>query len=136
MMKTVTVNTNIPYTIQIGNGILTQIGKQMQAVVAPCKATIITDDTVCDLYAPIVKQSLEQAGYTVCQYTFPAGEASKNIITWSHILEFLAEQEMTRKDVIVALGGGVVGDMAGFAAAVYRKRDCICANSHDIFGGD
>lgn len=121
MMKTVTVNTNIPYAIQIGNGILTQIGKQMQAVVAPCKAAIITEDTVCDLYAPIVKQSLEQSGYTVCQYTFPAGEASKNITTWSHILEFLAEQEMTRKDVIVALGGGVVGDMAGFAAAVYQR---------------
>ena len=81
MMKTVIVNTNIPYAIQIGNGILTQIGKQMQAVVAPCKAAIITDDTVCDLYAPIVKQSLEQSGYTVCRYTFPAGEASKNIAT-------------------------------------------------------
>ncbi len=120
-MKTVTVNTNIPYEIQIGNGILPQIGTQMKAVVAPCKAAIITDDIVSVLYAPIVKQSLEQSGYIVCQYTFPAGEVSKTITTWSNILEFLAEQEMTRKDVIVALGGGVVGDMAGFAAAVYQR---------------
>lgn len=120
-MRTVTVHTKIPYEIQIGNGVLPQIGEQMKKIIKPCKVAIITDDVVCGLYASGVQQSLEQAGYAVCQYAFPAGEASKTITTWSDILEFLAEQEMTRKDVIVALGGGVVGDMAGFAAAVYQR---------------
>ncbi len=120
-MKTVTVHTKTPYDIYIGAGIRTQIGEQMKKQIAPCKAAIITDDVVFGLYATQVRQSLEQAGYTVCAYAFSAGEASKTITTWSNILEFLAEQEMTRKDVIVALGGGVVGDMAGFAAAVYQR---------------
>lgn len=120
-MKTVTVHTKIPYDIYIGADIRTQIGELIQKQIPLCKVAIITDDVVYGLYATQVQQSLEQAGYTVCVYAFAAGEASKNITTWSNILEFLAEQEMTRKDVIVSLGGGVVGDMAGFAAAVYQR---------------
>ena len=73
------------------------------------------------LYLKTVTGSLEGAGFTVCSYIFPAGEGSKNFTTLSAILEFLAEQHLTRTDCVAALGGGVTGDMAGFAAACYLR---------------
>ena len=73
------------------------------------------------LYEETVRKSLTEAGFSVCTFVFPAGEASKNIHTLSHLLEFLAKEEMTRTDMIVALGGGVTGDLAGFGAAVYLR---------------
>ena len=73
------------------------------------------------LYAPTVTASLSAAGFSVCSYQFPAGEAHKNLSTLSEILEFLAQEHLTRSDCVVALGGGVAGDMAGFAAAVYLR---------------
>ena len=69
----------------------------------------------------MAEQSLAAAGFTTCRFSYPAGEGSKHIGTLSDMLEFLAEQEITRQDIIIALGGGVAGDMAGFAAAVYQR---------------
>lgn len=68
-----------------------------------------------------VKQSLEASGYEVSICTFEAGEAHKRAETYVAILEFVAEHELSRSDVIVALGGGVVGDVAGFVAATYMR---------------
>ena len=68
-----------------------------------------------------ITESLKAAGYTVSAYEFPAGEGSKNLETLSGILEFLASERLTRSDCLAALGGGVVGDMAGFAAACYLR---------------
>ena len=93
----------------------------MKKVISPCKAAIVTDSTVVHLYEETVRKSLTEAGFSVCTFVFPAGEASKNIHTLSHLLEFLAKEEMTRTDLIVALGGGVTGDLAGFGAAVYLR---------------
>ena len=73
------------------------------------------------LYAGIVQQSLEEAGYAVSTFTFVAGEASKRADTYVALLEHLAAFELTRGDVVVALGGGVTGDLAGFAAATYMR---------------
>ena len=73
------------------------------------------------LYGDTVADSLQKAGFTVLRYVFPAGEASKNILTLSGLLEFLAANHVTRTDCIAALGGGVCGDLAGFAAAVYLR---------------
>ncbi len=120
-MRTLTINTHIPYNIYIGNDILDDLGKAAAERFQPCKVAVITDDMVAGLYLSRTKYSLEQAGFTVATFTFPNGEHSKKLSTYGEILEFLAEEQLTRSDIIVALGGGVVGDMAGFAAASYLR---------------
>ena len=120
-MKEVMVNASTSYPICIGRRLLPQVGEEIRKRVEPCKAAVITDSNVFGLYEKEVRESLKKAGFSVCSYTFTAGEASKQIRTLSDILEYLAREEMTRKDLIVALGGGVVGDIAGFAAAIYQR---------------
>ena len=120
-MKTVKVNASTPYNILIGNGLLDKCGELCLDVCAPCKACIVTDDTVAALYLERAKRSMEQAGFEVISFVFPHGEKNKNTKTLVEIVEFLAENRMTRSDIAVALGGGVVGDMCGFAAATYMR---------------
>ena len=120
-MRKVIVKASVEYAILIGRGILGQLGEEVKKRIQPCKAAIITDTTVEKLYAEKIESSLREAGFTTCRFVYPAGEQSKHIGTLSDILEFLAEEEMTRQDIIIALGGGVCGDMAGFAAAVYQR---------------
>lgn len=120
-MRKVIVSASTEYAILIGRGLLKQAGAEIAKRIRPCKAAIITDTTVEKLYAEQVENSLAEAGFTTCRFAFPAGESSKHIGTLSDMLEFLAEEEVTRQDIIVALGGGVAGDMAGFAAAVYQR---------------
>lgn len=120
-VRKVVVNASTSYAILIGRGILGRLGEEVKQRIQPCKAAVITDTTVEKLYAAQAEESLRQAGFTTCRFAYPAGEAAKHIGTLSEILEFLAEEEITRQDIIVALGGGVCGDMAGFAAAVYQR---------------
>lgn len=120
-MKTVLIKTTNPYKVLIGKNLLESCGEYISEVVTPGKAALITDKTVDSLYADTVTDSLEKAGFATVKYTFCAGEASKNIETYTNILEFLANNKITRSDIIIALGGGVTGDMAGFAAATYLR---------------
>lgn len=120
-IQTIPVRTAPGYTVSIGPGLLTSCGQRLREVLGPCRAAVIADSTVAPLYAPAVTASLSAAGFSVCSYQFPAGEAHKNFSTLSEILEFLAREHLTRSDCVVALGGGVAGDMAGFAAAVYLR---------------
>lgn len=120
-MYTVQMNVSIDYEIHIGPGLIDCCGTYIRNVFSPCKAAVITDSNVQPLYAARVEKSLQDAGFDTIEFVFPAGEHSKNLNTLSDILEFLAENEMTRSDIVVALGGGVTGDMAGFAAAVYAR---------------
>lgn len=120
-MQTVTVRTSRAYPVHIGGGLLAQCGGLIAGVTAARACAVITDSTVGPLYADGVCRSLEQAGLRPHLYTFPAGEQSKNLTTYSQILDFLAQSRLTRSDLIVALGGGVTGDMAGFAAATYQR---------------
>lgn len=120
-MKTVEVNTGTPYTIYIENGILDKCGEYVRAVAKAQTAVVVTDDIVDALYAARAEQSLQAAGFRTLKFVFPNGEAAKNLRVYGEILEFLAENHVTRTDCIVALGGGVVGDMAGFAAATYQR---------------
>ena len=119
--RKVVVKASTEYAILIGRGILGNLGEEVKKRIQPCKAAVITDTTVEKLYAAQVEKSLQEAGFTTCRFAYPAGESSKHIGTLSDMLEFLAEAEVTRQDIIVALGGGVCGDMAGFAAAVYQR---------------
>lgn len=119
--KTVDVRTDPVYTVSIGSGLLDRCGELLRPVIAPCRAAVISDDTVAPLYADAVCDSLRRAGYGVCRRTFPAGEAHKNMTTLAVLLDFLAEEHLTRSDCVAALGGGVCGDMAGFAAGCYLR---------------
>lgn len=120
-VRTITVNTGTPYKVTIGQGLLPSVGALISDSVAKCKAAIITDSNVAPLYLKKVYESLRMAGFNVCYHVFPAGEKNKNIATLSGILEFLAQNELTRNDCVFALGGGVTGDMAGFAAGCYLR---------------
>lgn len=120
-MKTVEVNASKSYNIVIGSGILKDCGKMIKEVTTASKIAVITDDIVDSLYADAVKTTLEESGFEVVKFVFPNGEKSKNIKTFASMLEFLATNELTRTDAVVALGGGVVGDMAGFSAACYLR---------------
>ena len=120
-MKTVKINASVPYDILIGDGLLDICGELCRNIINPCKICIISDDTVASLYLEKVKHSLAYSGFEVITYVFSHGEASKNVTVLSDILEFLADNRLTRSDCLVALGGGVVGDICGFAAAVYMR---------------
>jgi len=120
-MKIVEVKTAPAYQVLIGHGLLAQCGSYIAQVHSPCTAALITDSKVDTLYAEAVTVSLAQAGFQVVKFVFPHGEQSKNLEQYGQILTFLAEHHITRSDLIVALGGGVVGDMAGFAAATYLR---------------
>lgn len=117
-MKTINIKTtDKSYDVLIGSGLLCRIGD----MIPMCNVTLITDDIVDKLYADTVIESLRKNGRTVYKFVFPNGEKSKTIATYQAILEFMTEHEMTRSDIVIALGGGVVGDIAGFAAATYLR---------------
>ena len=120
-MKTVTINTNNSYQVLIGKNLLEKTGELVAQVTSPCKAAIICDDTVSELYLDKVKASLQNSNFDCISFIFKSGEESKNISVYTEILEFLAENSVTRSDIIIALGGGVCGDMAGFSAATYLR---------------
>lgn len=120
-MEKVRVNASKSYDIFIRAGLLEDAGEYIKRAAGGSKAAIITDDIVDGLYARTVEKSLSDAGYGVVKYVFPSGESSKNAENFLRILDFLAENGFTRKDVAVALGGGVPGDLAGFAAASYMR---------------
>ena len=119
--KEIRVNTVPAYTAAIGPGLLKDCGQRLRETIPPCHMAVVTDSTVGPLYLETVTESLKAAGYAASAYEFPAGEESKNVSTLSDILEFLAKERLTRSDCLIALGGGVAGDMAGFAAAVYLR---------------
>ena len=120
-VRTIQVNTSPAYKVHIGSGLLHDCGEYLREIMPLCHMAILSDSTVAPLYLDSVSDSLQRAGFAVSSYVFPAGEAHKNFDTLSDILEFLAEERMTRTDCIVALGGGVTGDMAGFAAGCYLR---------------
>ena len=120
-MKIIHVTASTQYDVKIGNGLLTHLGEEIPNVCKVGKAAIISDSNVWPLHGEAAAASLQDAGYAVVHYAFPAGEESKNGETYLEILNFLAENHITRSDCIVALGGGVVGDIAGFAAATYLR---------------
>lgn len=120
-MQAVKVKASLEYDVLIGKNILSDAGRLVSGVVNKCKLALITDSTVDKLYAECVEKSLEGAGFEVVKYVFPAGEHSKNTGVLIDIIEFLGNSRLTRSDCLVALGGGVCGDMAGFAASCYLR---------------
>lgn len=120
-MKRLKVNTGRKYDIIIDRGIISHCGEYIKKVASPTRITVITDSNVHALYSQNVIASLKQSGFIVTEFVFKAGETSKNFKTIEAIYSHLADNNITRKDMILALGGGVTGDMAGFAAATYLR---------------
>lgn len=109
------------YDVHVGAGILDGLGELVRGTCAGRAARIISDSNVAPLYANDVALSLLDAGFESSIHIFEAGEASKSMETLSELLERLAEGGLDRDDVVVALGGGVTGDLAGLAAALYLR---------------
>jgi 3-dehydroquinate synthase len=118
-MKTITVNASKTYDIKIGSGILDDAGSILQKIGST--AAIVTDDIVAPLYAQRLEQTLSQNKTRIVRYVIPNGEASKSAEQLVSLVNFLAKEKLSRADTVIALGGGVVGDLAGFAAAVYMR---------------
>ena len=122
-----TVRVSLPprqgfgYDVVIDHGLRRRAGELISAVLPPCRVLLLTDDTVEALYAAEVTASLSEAGFSVVSHVIPHGEASKSAANLILLLEKMASEHLTRSDLLVALGGGVVGDLGGFAAAVYQR---------------
>ena len=121
-MKTVKVSASKEYEVIIGSGLLLSAGEKIRAVAPKAeKAAIVSDDNVAPIYLEKVEKSLQAQGFQVCSFVFPHGEGSKNGRTYLEILNFMAANHISRSDLAIALGGGVVGDITGFAAATYLR---------------
>lgn len=120
-MICIEIKASKAYQVHIGSGLLPELGRRLKAHCKAQKAAIVSDTNVFPLYGEAAVQSLEKAGFQVISFVFPAGEESKNADTYLRLLNFLAENQLTRSDCLVALGGGVVGDLTGFAAATYLR---------------
>lgn len=121
MSRTVTVSASKKYDVIIGSGLLREAGERVKAVNGGSALCLVTDDVVDALYGAAVENSLAAAGYRVEKIVIPHGEASKTPETYLNIISFMAEKDISGGDAAVALGGGVIGDLTGFAAATYRR---------------
>ena len=108
------------YEVRIGSGLIDQVGELVGAL-GPSSALVVTDSNVAPLYLGRVLDSLACAQVRCATHTFAAGERSKTIGTWSEVLGDMAGAGIDRDGVVVALGGGVTGDLGGFAAATYMR---------------
>lgn len=120
-MQKVTVHASRNYEILIGSGLLSALGEETARCVHGKKVCLVSDSNVYPLHGPVAEESLKKAGFHVISYVFPAGEESKNGGNYLSLLNFLARNQLTRADCLIALGGGVTGDLTGFAAATYLR---------------
>jgi len=109
------------YTIHIGKGLLEAVGEIAAPDQRGQRAAVITDDNVEELYASAVAESLERAGWDAHLFAVPSGEGSKTLATGGQLCEQLAEAGFDRNSMVFAVGGGMVGDLAGFVAAMYMR---------------
>lgn len=120
-MQTIKISASKSYEVSIGSGLLSADGVFRLKDLSGKTAVIVSDDTVFDIYGQKLLSLLSKEGIKTMSFVFPRGEQSKNLNTYGRLVEKMCEEHITRSDVILALGGGVVGDMAGFAAATYQR---------------
>ena len=109
------------YPLVVGTGLLDRVGEFLTPHTKSNKVLIVSDTFVKVRYMPVVLKSLEDAGLDVSTIEVPAGEESKSLAQFSHIQDNLIAHQLDRGSTLIALGGGVIGDLAGFAAAVYMR---------------
>lgn len=122
MMEQVHVNLgDRAYDIEIGPGLLRQAGKRIKPFLEQPSVAVITDETVAALHLETLRQTLESEGISMTCLALPPGENTKSWPQFTHTVEWLLSQKVERNGMVVAFGGGVIGDLAGFAAAVLRR---------------
>ena len=120
--RLVHVGASAAYDVRVGVGSLSELGAVARAAAGGGRCCVVSETHVAPLYADAAEASLATAGYSLAErVVFPAGERHKRLSTLGEILEGLAARELGRTDVVIALGGGVTGDMAGLAAALYLR---------------
>ena len=122
MLNTVAVDLGPrSYEVRIGTGLIDDIGNQITPLLHRRKVAVVTDETVAAVHLMRLAASLERAGITMTALSLPPGEGTKGWPQFTRCVDWLLEQKIERRDVVVAFGGGVVGDLVGFAAAVLRR---------------
>ncbi|MBQ8731953.1 MAG: 3-dehydroquinate synthase [Oscillospiraceae bacterium] len=125
-MKEIVVKASRQYSVLIENGIFSRAGALCREVLRGNRVCVVSDSNVAPLYGARLEQSLREAGFDPVSYTIPAGEESKNPGQLVALAEFLAEREFTRSDGLIALGGGVTGDLTGLCASLFlRGVGCV-----------
>ncbi len=109
------------YPIMIGSDLLASLGNELSAIGFPQRVAVISNPTVDNLYGQVVRASLERNGFSLIQFNVPDGEEFKNIENLQLIYDALIRNGFDRGCGLLALGGGVIGDMAGFAAATFLR---------------
>lgn len=117
----ITVKASGVYDILLGKGNLSGIGATLKERFKPCTIAILSDDKVFPLYGKTVTESLDKAGFNTVCHVIPNGEQSKTLDNVTAFINCMTQAQVTRTDMVLALGGGVIGDMAGFAAAIYLR---------------
>ncbi|KAJ56884.1 3-dehydroquinate synthase [Actibacterium mucosum KCTC 23349] len=119
-----TVHVALPgreYEIQIGEGLIAQAGKFIGPILHRPRVAIVTDENVAALHLPLLTDALNGQGIEATALTLPAGEATKSWPHFERTVEWMLAEKVERRDIVIALGGGVIGDLVGFAAAVLRR---------------
>ncbi|MBQ3156485.1 MAG: 3-dehydroquinate synthase [Clostridia bacterium] len=109
------------YPIHIGSGLLDCLGAHVLEALGEISVAVVTDDNVAPLYLERAMKSLEAAGLRACSIVLPHGEQTKCLEQLANLYGFLCEHRITRKDAVIALGGGVIGDLTGLAAATFLR---------------
>ena len=109
------------YDIHIGRDLMGQSGALIEPVLQRAKVAIVTDSNVASLHLDRLKEALQSAGIAHAALILPAGEATKGWAHLSQTIDFFLNEKIERRDVVIALGGGVIGDLVGFAAAILRR---------------
>jgi 3-dehydroquinate synthase len=127
-MMTSTLRSIVPvalagrsYEIVIGRGVLAEAGHRIRSLLPTANAAVVTDENVAARHLPALRAHLVDAGMRVAEIILPPGEGTKSYTHFEQVCEGLVSARLERGDVVIALGGGVVGDLAGFAAAVVRR---------------
>ena len=120
-MQTVTVTASTQYDVIIGDGARALLPQKIKTLFGITRVCVVSDDRVAALHLAALEDSLQEAGFETSHYVFPHGETSKNPTVLFDLLEHLAQARFSRRDVLVALGGGVTGDLGGLASALYMR---------------
>ncbi len=109
------------YEVRIGEGLIARAGAEVAPLLRRRQVAVVTDETVAGAHLPTLMAALEAEGIAASALALPAGEATKGWAELARCTEWLLEQKVERRDVVIALGGGVIGDLVGFAAAILRR---------------
>ncbi len=120
-MKTLEVSCSRDYKIYIGNGLFSRAGNLIKENFPGKRVCVITDTNVAEIYLSRFEEELDSAGISHESFVFSPGEHNKTLATVEQILLFLNEKQFTRSDMLIALGGGITGDITGFVASIYLR---------------